>query len=257
MIKNLNEFIENDKIKGNIFAYKNPNGKNTALANFIVETCLHQGRLINNKLAIASSGRFAVEVAKACKARNINFLPILGIYEDTVSFKLINDMGYSIDRTSSEQKEETIQRLCADGWYYFDQFSDPILTEYYKTEAAQALAELGKAPDIFIDFIGSGATMRGFYETLKDKCRFGYSNACYKDETKYERKVFIKDLIKNQTLELIDVAGTVAGHLAFRYSQGDFGNANYAARTFFTSLQGALNWLEYNPNKTVLLYWED
>ena len=99
--------------------------------------------------------------------------------------------------------------------------------------------------------------MRGFYESLKGKCTFGYSNACYKDEKKYEKKIFIKDLINNQTLELIDVAGAVAGHLAFRYSQGDFGSTDYAARTFFTSLQGALNWLNYNPDKTVLLYWED
>ena len=118
MIKNLNIFMEN--CNGNIYAYKNPKGKNAAWAEYIVDTCQRQGRLFNNKLSIASSGRFAVEVAKVCKQRGINFLPILGKFEDPVSFNQITALGFSIDRTPAQEKEDAIARLRNEGWYYFD-----------------------------------------------------------------------------------------------------------------------------------------
>lgn len=256
MIINLNTFIENET--GNIVAYKNPKGKNAALAEYIVNVCQMQGRLSNNKLTIASSGRFAVEIAKVCRQKNIDFLPILGVYEDTQSFNTIHSLGYNIDRTPAQDKDATIARLSSEGWYYLDQFNDPIMIEFYKAEANKALAELGGAPDMFIDFMGSGATMRGFYETLKNSgCEFGYSNSCYRDETKYDKKPFIKDLVKNQIIQIIDVQANLAGHLAFRYRQGEFSVFGNASRTFFTSVQGAINWLQLNPGKTVLLYWED
>lgn len=256
MIINLNAFAEN--ANGTIQAYKNPKGKNAALAEYIVNACQSQGRLLNNKLSIASSGRFAVEIAKVCRQKNIDFLPILGVYEDTKSFNIINSLGYGIDRTPAQEKESAIARLTQQGWYYFDQFTDPIMVEFYKSEAQKALAELGKAPDVFIDFMGSGATMRGFYETLKNfGCAFGYSNSCYRDDKKYDKKPFIKDLVNSQTIQLVDVQANLAGHLAFRYQQGEFGIMGDAARTFFTSVQGALNWLQINQGKTVLLYWED
>lgn len=255
MIKSLNIFMEN--CNGNIYAYKNPKGKNAALAEYIVDTCQRQGRLFNNKLSIASSGRFAVEVAKVCKQRGINFLPILGKFEDPVSFNQITALGFSIDRTPAQEKEDAIARLRNEGWYYFDQFSDLAMIEYYKQEAQKAVSEFGRVPDVFIDFMGSGATMRGFYEILKNSCQFGFSNSCYRDDKKYEKKPFIRDLVKNQNIQLIDVQGNMAGHLAFRYQNGDFGVMGNAARTFFTSVQGAINWLQMNPGKTVLLYWED
>ena len=78
MIQNLNTFSQNSN--GNIVAYKNPQGKYAALAQFIINNCQSQGRLYNNKIAIASSGRFAVEIAKVCQQRGINFLPLLGNY---------------------------------------------------------------------------------------------------------------------------------------------------------------------------------
>ena len=256
MITNLNSFNQNGT--GTILAYKNPRGKNAALAEYIVNTCQLQGRLFNNKLSIASSGRFAVEIAKVCKQKNIDFLPILGVYEDTVSFNIINSLGFNIDRTPSNEKAGTIAKLTQQGWYYFDQFNDPIMIEFYKAEAHTALNELGSVPDIFIDFMGSGATMRGFYETLKDKnCKFGFSNSCYRDDKKYDKKPFIKDLINNGQIEIVDVQANLASHLAFRYQQGEFGVMGNASKTFFTSVQGAINWLQTNLGKTVLLYWED
>ena len=256
MITNLNIFNPTDN--GTIYAYKNPKGKNTALAEYIVNACQVHGRLNNNKLSIASSGRFAVEIAKVCKQKNIDFLPILGVYEDTVSFNIINSLGFNIDRTPSQEKATAIERLTQQGWYYFDQFSDFIMIEFYKAEAQKALVELGRIPDIFIDFMGSGATMRGFYETLKDKnCKFGFSNSCYRDDKKYDKKPFIKDPINNGQIEIVDVQANLASHLAFRYQQGEFGVMGDAAKTFFTSIQGSLNWLQTNLGKTVLLYWED
>ena len=255
MIQNLNILNENNN--GNIIAYKNPKGKNTALAEYIINICQQQGRLYNNKLSISSSGRFAVEIAKVCKQRGIDFLPILGTYEDPVSFNQITAMGFNIDRTPAKEKENAIMRLQQQGYYYFDQYSDPIMIDFYRQEAQKALAELGRTPDIFIDFMGSGATMRGFYEALRFSCKFGFSNSCYRDEKKYERKPFIRDLVNSQQIEIVDVQANLASHLAFRYQNGEFGIMGSAARTFFTSVQAAINWLQQNPGKTVLLYWED
>ena len=250
MILNLTSFLENTP--GSIYAYKKQNGKNQSLAEHIIITCKNQGRLYNNKFSIASSGRFAVEIAKKCKQYGIDFLPILGKFEDPLSFKQINDMGFNIDRTPTNEKVQRIQELQAQGWYYFDQFTDPIMVEYYRSESQRALNELGYYPDVFIDFMGSGATMRGFYETLKNSCELYFSNSCYRDE-----KPFIKDLINSQEIKIIDVHGSLAGHLYFRYQNGEFEQFGYAARSFFTSIQGAINWLQENPGKTVLLYWED
>lgn len=255
MILNLTSFLENTP--GSLFAYKKPTGKNHSLAEHIINTCQQQGRLYSNKFSIASSGRFAVEIAKICKMLGIDFLPILGKFEDPLSFKQINDMGFNIDRTPSEEKAQRIHELKQEGWYYFDQFTDPIMVNYYHNEAQLALNEFGKKPDAFIDFMGSGATMRGFYETLKNTCELYFSNSCYRDERKYEKKPFIKDLINSQEIKIIDVHGSLAGHLYFRYQNGEFEQFGYAARSFFTSVQGAINWLQENPNKTVLLYWED
>ena len=257
MIINLNKFAEEENISGNILAYKNPKGKNAALSEYIVNVCQSRGRLANNKLSIASSGRFAAEIAKVCRQKNIDFLPILGVYEDTASFNIIRSLGFDIDRTPAQEKESAVIRLTEQGWYYFDQFNDPIMVEYYKNEARTAESELGGAPDIFIDFMGSGATMRGFYETFAGKCDFGYSNSCYRDENKYARKIFIKDLITNNDIQLIDVQGTLAKHMAFRYEIGDFGDMGRISPTMFTSVQGAINWLKFNPGKTVLLYFEN
>ncbi len=97
----------------------------------------------------------------------------------------------------------------------------------------------------------------GFYETLKNSCELYFSNSCYRDEKKYEKKPFIKDLINSQEIKIIDVHGSLAGHLYFRYQNGEFEQFGYATRSFFTSIQGAINWLQATPGKTVFLYWED
>lgn len=255
MIQNLNTFSQNTN--GNIVAYKNPQGKYAALAQFIINNCQSQGRLYNNKIAIASSGRFAVEIAKVCQQRGINFLPLLGNYEDTNAFNQITAMGFNIDRTPSKEKASTIARIQQEGWYYFDQFNDPIVIEFYRQEAQRAVSELGRTPDIFIDFIGSGATMRGFHDVMQLSSKYAIANSSYKNNTKYLQKPYIRDISYNFNPEVIETNATAAQELAQKYQNGQFGIMGNAARTFFFSIQAAIQYLQNNPGKTVLLYWED
>ena len=237
--------IEKLSVAPEVFVYKNPEGKNKSFANFIVRHCLAKNLLMQNKLCVRCSPLLALSLAEACKSAGVKFYAVTGA-SDAIKVSLLS-LGAQVYEMKNGW-QAMINKAVAEGAYYFDQFGDVAVVEYYASEAKKAESELGFRPDYFVDFAGSGATLAGFALSLiGTKCVFGKMCNDLKD---FDKKIHLKKV--ESLVDVVKVEKTDVYALQELYSKSpEIGKANIGS---FVSLKTAQL---LSQKGRVLIYWEN
>ncbi len=158
--------------------FMNPAGSSKdRMCKAIIESMEAQGTLRRgDTLVEASCGNTAISLAMISAAKGYSLTLVM---PDTVSRerkRLLSAYGAQIELTSpSNGMKGSVERALdllssKEGTVMINQFDNPANPEVHRrTTAVEILRDLGRTPDVFVAGVGTGGTLTGVGEVLKEK----------------------------------------------------------------------------------------
>lgn len=248
MIQNIREFLTTKGIDGNIILYRDRTHKKKALCEYVA-----QNIVTDKTISTSSGGAFGLYMAKAFpKKKTVIFGIPTPEYRQQID-RLSNASIVSSVRETSPTSTNAKDYSEKNGYYFIDQYREPLIKEYYRKHFIDIVTELGDIHvDAFCDCGHSCATMAGAIENeLTKKWIFVLGVVVKSGHREYVHHLtgmenrFVQETTRNfDTKEL---------QMEIEKAYPNFGNVFEATR----SISAAMSWLKKNPNKTVLVYVGD
>lgn len=248
MIQNIKDYLTTKGIDGNIILYRDKQHKKKALCEYLA-----QNLSTDKNISTTSGGAFGLYLAKAFpKKKIIIFGAPTPEYRKQID-KISRVTVISNVREKSPESTNAKDYSDNNGYYYINQYDEPLIKEYYKQHFTDIVAELGDVHiDAFCDCGHSCATMAGAMENeLTSSLAFVLGVVVKSGHREYVHYLkgqeyrFVQESTRNfDTKELQE---------EIEKAYPKFGNIFEATR----SISAAMSWLQKNPGKTVLVYVGD
>lgn len=248
MIQEIKNYLTDKGIEGNIILYRDRQHKKKDLCKYLAQ------KIVTDKdVSTMSGGAFGLYIAKAFPSKKaVIFGAPSSEYKQQIQ-KLSN--AVIISSVQENSPESTCAKDYSDdkGYYYINQYKEPLVKEYYKNHFNDIIDELGGVDiDAFCDCGHSCATMAGAMEnelTVKWTFILGVIlQSGHRNHVHYltgKESMFVQETTRNFNTKQIQTE--------IEEMYPDFGNIFEATR----SISAAMSWLKKNPNKTVLVYVGD
>jgi len=242
----IKELLTRYGIDGDIVLYRDNTHKKQGLCNFLA-----QNISTDKPICFYSAGAFALYMAKAFYK---NKIVVCGSNLTSEYKRQLAQFGDRIVfRPEIKENSATSTNIKifaqSNGYFFVDQFSEPLIRQYYKQHLSQILPQIeDEKPDAFCDCGHSCGTMAGFIEAKPD-WTFVLGVASDKREAFYHLSG------KWSKFETCTTKGFDTARLQKEIEQyyPSFGNVYEATR----SISAAMSWLLKNPKKKVLVYVGD
>lgn len=225
-----------------IVLYRDSRHKKAAMCEYIAKHL----NVNDDVICVYSTGAFGLYMAKAFPNNKVVICGRIVTEEYKTQIRALPNTEIVCGINTNAEAQSYAE---AHGYYYINQFDEPLIKEYYKTHFADILSELGDIHiDAFCDCGHSCATIAAAVErgdfsayilgvnTLNDRSNIHYLS---------DKNGFVQEKTFNYD--------TAALRDNIESTYPSFGNVFEATR----SISAAMSWLEKNPNKTVLVYVGD
>lgn len=240
MIQNIKDYLKTKAIEGDIILYRDKAHKKKAMCEFLAQ------RIKTDKtICVHSGGAFGLYIAKAFQN---NQIIICG--NPTAEYRQqIEKMPNAVveGKVSTTAKVKTHAEAL--GFYFVDQFGEPLIKQYYKHHFANILKEVGSV-DAFCDCGHSCATIAG---AIESGANLEFILGIVKADGEREHVHYLAEYKDKFVQETTRNFNTKQIQTEIEEMYPDFGNIFEATR----SISAAMSWLLKNPNKTVLVYVGD
>ena len=174
MIYNFNRLLRRHNLIGNLFVWKDVRNKKNGAARFLLnKKHLQPGQTIVE----ASTGSMADALAGEAKLRGLNVIIFANFFNKNTP--LGKNLSYAKVLTPVNPYSDVADILFyaeqakafarKHGYCYLGQFEDPNHCIYYQNILNRELTNFETKIDIYIDRVGTGATLKGFGSALKEK----------------------------------------------------------------------------------------
>ena len=251
MIQSIKSILQEYGIDGDIILYRDYDHKKKGLCEYLANNIDTEGK----EIVTFSDGAFALYLSRSLPYNTVH-----------TCYRIISpDYGELLEQQlnlvlhpNMTRPKEYVQFIEEHPEYVeINQYTNPLCKQYYKEHFQDILQELGDTHiDAFVEYGHSCATLAGFADSNLVDWDFVYAtvdigvdlwgdNPRYRNQAKgMDDKLSAVFCVQLNTLEL--------GRL-IESTYPEFGNVYEATR----SIAGAINYLQKNPGKTVLVYVGD
>lgn len=251
MIQSIQPILSQYNVTGDIILYRDSDHKKKGLCEYLANNIDTEGK----EIVTFSDGAFALYLSRTLPYNTVH-----------TCYRIISpDYGELLEQQlnlvlhpNMTRPKEYVQFIEEHPEYVeINQYTNPLCKQYYKEHFQNILQELGDTHiDAFIEYGHSCATLAGFADSNLVDWDFVYAtvdigvdlwgdNPRYRNQAKgMDDKLSAVFCVQLNTLEL--------GRL-IESTYPEFGNVYEATR----SIAGAINYLQKNPGKTVLVYVGD
>ena len=248
MVQNIKDFLATKGIDGEIILYRDKQHKKKALCEY-----LEKNIGTDKDVSTISGGAFGLYLAKAFPKKKAVIIgiptPEYRAQIDRLSHAVVVSNIRETSPVSTNAKDYSDKK----GYYFVDQYKEPLIKEYYKKHFTDIVTELGDIHvDAFCDCGHSCATMAGAIENeLTAKWSFILGVVVKSGRREHvhhltgKENMFVQETTRNFDTKQLQVE--------IEKAYPKFGNVFEATR----SISAAMSWLQKNPKKTVLVYVGD
>ena len=251
MIQSIQPILSQYNVTGDIILYRDSDHKKKGLCEYLANNIDTEGK----EIVTFSDGAFALYLSRSLPYNTVH-----------TCYRIISpDYGELLEQQlnlvlhpNMTRPKEYVQFIEEHPEYVeINQYTNPLCKQYYKEHFQNILQELGDTHiDAFIEYGHSCATLAGFADSNLVDWDFVYATVdigvdLWRDNPRYRNQAKGMDdklsavfCVQLNTLEL--------GRL-IESTYPEFGNVYEATR----SIAGAINYLQKNPGKTVLVYVGD